>query len=37
MRESTAITIDNIAKNCDTIGYEILTNIKQNRFDVKIA
>lgn len=30
------ITIDEVAKNCDTISYEILTNIKKQRFEVKI-
>ena len=30
------ISIDDFAKWCGTISYEILTNIKKNRFDVKI-
>ena len=30
------ITLNDVAKCCDTISYEILTSIKQNRFDVKI-
>ena len=31
------ISVEDLAKKCNTISYEILTNIKKSRFNVKIA